>query len=240
MSDRWRELFKHVVAEAGRLGLEVNMNNDAGWNGSGGPWVKPELSMQKVVASETEVAGPKHVEASLPQPKTVAGFYRDIAVLAFPTPGNYRIPDIQIKAAYQVGGAPPIATQQLPKEMVIRPRADRESQPAHEPARAIDLGSSRGPVDHFADRAHQHRHAKRSGAGQRLRAGMRQAQQGGHRGPFPRHDGPLDRRRGTCGGQGVGGHARRQLGERLAELDRPHARGIPGPARLRPRCLFCP
>lgn len=34
MSPRWREMFKHVVAEASRLGLEVNMNNDAGWNGS--------------------------------------------------------------------------------------------------------------------------------------------------------------------------------------------------------------
>ena len=119
MSGQWRDLFKHVVAEAGRLGLEVNMNNDAGWNGSGGPWVTPELSMQKVVASETEVAGPKRVEVSLPRPATVAGFYRDITVLAFPAPGNYRIPDLQIKAAYQVGSAPPIATQQLPKEMVI-------------------------------------------------------------------------------------------------------------------------
>jgi hypothetical protein len=119
MSSQWRELFKHVVAEAGRLGLEVNMNNDAGWNGSGGPWVKPELSMQKVVASETEVAGPKELEISLPQPQTVAHFYRDIAVLAFPTPGSYRIADIAVKAAYQVGGAAAIATEQLAKEMLI-------------------------------------------------------------------------------------------------------------------------
>ena len=36
-SPQWREMFKHVVAEAGRLGLQVNMNNDAGWCGSGGP-----------------------------------------------------------------------------------------------------------------------------------------------------------------------------------------------------------
>jgi hypothetical protein len=49
MGTEWRELFKFAVAEAGRLGLEVNMNNDAGWNGSGGPWIKPEQSMQKVV-----------------------------------------------------------------------------------------------------------------------------------------------------------------------------------------------
>ena len=31
----WRDLFKHICAEAHRLGLEVNMNNDAGWCGSG-------------------------------------------------------------------------------------------------------------------------------------------------------------------------------------------------------------
>ena len=120
MSERWRTLFKHVVAEAGRLGLEVNMNNDAGWNGSGGPWVKPEQSMQKVVVSETGVTGPKTFAASLPHPETVAGFYRDIAVLAFPTPGNYRIADVAAKAAFQVGGGAPIATQSLPKEMVIQ------------------------------------------------------------------------------------------------------------------------
>ena len=118
VGDRWRELFKFMVAEAGRLGLEVNMNNDAGWNGSGGPWIKPELSMQKVVASELHVTGPKRVEASLPQPETVAGFYRDIAVLAFPTPGDYRIPEIKVKAAYEVGHAPP-AMQEPPKKMVI-------------------------------------------------------------------------------------------------------------------------
>ena len=41
MGDEWRGLFKHAVAEAGRLGLEINMNDDAGWNGSGGPWTNP-------------------------------------------------------------------------------------------------------------------------------------------------------------------------------------------------------
>ena len=120
MSDQWRELFKHVVAEAGRLGLEVNMNNDAGWNGSGGPWIKPEQSMQKVVSSETEVAGPKVVEASLPQPETVAGFYRDIAVLAFPTPGDYRIAEHPGQGGLpgrRTRGRPP--RKNFPTEMVI-------------------------------------------------------------------------------------------------------------------------
>jgi hypothetical protein len=86
MSPRWRELFKFVLAEARRIGIEVNMNNDAGWCGSGGPWITPENSMQKVVWTETRVAGPKRVDTILKQPETVKGYYRDIAVLAFPTP----------------------------------------------------------------------------------------------------------------------------------------------------------
>jgi hypothetical protein len=36
-SPEWHELFKHACAEANRLGLEINVNNDAGWCGSGGP-----------------------------------------------------------------------------------------------------------------------------------------------------------------------------------------------------------
>ena len=101
MGQQWRELFKHVVAEAQRLGLEVNMNNDAGWNGSGGPWIKPEQSMQEVTWSELEVAGPKRFEGTLAQPRTVAGYYRDIAVLAFPSAGDYRLPNFEGKAAFQ-------------------------------------------------------------------------------------------------------------------------------------------
>ena len=119
MGAQWRELFKHVAVEAQRLGLEVNMNDDAGWNGSGGPWIKPEQSMQKVVWSETQLDGPQKFAGKLVQPEIVAGYYRDIEVLAVPTPGAYRIPEIQVKACYQVGfpGAP--ATTSVPAEMMI-------------------------------------------------------------------------------------------------------------------------
>ena len=97
----WRELFKHVTGEAHRLGLEVNMNNDAGWCGSGGPWITPELAMQKMVWTETNVQGPLHFKGALAQPTTVANYYRDIAVQAFLTPaGKARIEGIQGKAAF--------------------------------------------------------------------------------------------------------------------------------------------
>jgi hypothetical protein len=96
----WRELFQHACAEAARLGLEVNMNNDAGWCGSGGPWITPQLAMQKVVWSETDLSGPLRFEGLLAPPKPVGDYYRDIAVLAFPTPaGKARIENIKGKSA---------------------------------------------------------------------------------------------------------------------------------------------
>ena len=82
----WRELFTHACNEAKRLGLEINMNNDAGWCGSGGPWITPELSMQKVVWSETVVDGGKKFEGELPKPQALKDYYRDISVLAMPLP----------------------------------------------------------------------------------------------------------------------------------------------------------
>ena len=96
-SPAWRELFKQVVSEAGRLGLEVDMNNDAGWCGSGGPWVRPEQSMQKLVWTETFVEGPGRFEAALPQAQAVAGHYRDVAVLAFPTPAAEADPNGRVR-----------------------------------------------------------------------------------------------------------------------------------------------
>ena len=93
----WRELIQHACREAHRLGLEINMNNDAGWCGSGGPWITPELSMQKLTVSETCVSGPRRFEGLLPRPAAVKDFYRDIVVQAFPTPlGD----DVELAAAH--------------------------------------------------------------------------------------------------------------------------------------------
>jgi len=101
----WRELLRHACKEAQRLGLEINMNNDAGWCGSGGPWITPEMSMQKVVWSETMVEGGKPFAGDLPQPQSAKGFYRDIAVLAMPAPDNkmFRLKGIGTKSALEPG-----------------------------------------------------------------------------------------------------------------------------------------
>ncbi|MBN2054310.1 hypothetical protein JW905_05275, partial [bacterium] len=100
----WNELFTYACAEAKRLGLKINMTNMAGCTSSGGPWIPPELSMQTLVWTETKVDGAKRIEQILPQPEAKQGYYRDVAVLAFPTPaGSFRIDQIVSKAAWSGG-----------------------------------------------------------------------------------------------------------------------------------------
>ena len=82
----WMDLIGHACREAKRLGLEINLTNGGGWDGSAGPWITPELSMQKVVWTETTVEAGAPAPIVLPQPKAERGFYRDIAVLAMPLP----------------------------------------------------------------------------------------------------------------------------------------------------------
>jgi len=122
MSPQWRALLKHAVAEARRLGLQVNINDGPGWNGSSGPWIKPEQSMQTVVWSETQVDGPRHYQGVLAQPETRAEFYRDIAVLAFPAPqGDFRLANIREKAAFDhtTDLDPKAAVEKVPPEQMV-------------------------------------------------------------------------------------------------------------------------
>ena len=151
MGPHWRDLFKFAVAEAGRLGLEINMNDDAGWNGSGGPWIKPEQSMQKIVWTETSIAGPQRFSGKLPEPAADHGFYRDIAVLAFPTPGDYRIADVKFKALYERGNVPPPAEASLLPEMAIAPArlADLTARMGHDGSLAWDVPAGRWTIMRF-------------------------------------------------------------------------------------------
>ena len=88
MSPEWLDLLAHADREASRLGMTLGMHNSAGWSGSGGPWVKPEHSMKKVVWREVQVSAPTAGPLHLSAPESTHGFYRDIAVVAFPTPAR--------------------------------------------------------------------------------------------------------------------------------------------------------
>lgn len=125
MSEAWWELFRHTVAEAARLGLEMGVANCSGWSSSGGPWITPDRAMQEVVWTEHQVEGPAQFDEQLaiPEPalgierdmarnpemnkryyverEQVRGYYRDIALLAFPAPkGDFRLKDWKEKAGF--------------------------------------------------------------------------------------------------------------------------------------------
>jgi hypothetical protein len=135
MSEAWQNLLGHAFSQADRLGLQIALAAGPGWCGAGGPWVKPDRSMQHLVASATVAQGPAAFNARLPQPpprtpffgestlsadllKTFKEFYRDEFVLAFPTPsGNASIPDLAEKSLYTRGSY----SSQIPGPYGTRP-----------------------------------------------------------------------------------------------------------------------
>ena len=100
MNPEWRDLFQYSVQESARLGLEINLANGPGWCGSSGPWITPELAMQKLVWTNLTVTGPTNLQLKLATPNIsdkgrptedaqvhYQDFYRDITLLALPEPG---------------------------------------------------------------------------------------------------------------------------------------------------------
>jgi hypothetical protein len=132
-SQQWRDLFTFACEEAARLGLAINMNNDAGWCGSGGPWITPALSMQQLVYTETTVQGPQQIEEALPQPKTNCNYYEDILVQAYPTPTDgAKITDLNGKSALE--------RQDLPAQPATYP--DAPAGAVIDPSKIVDLTAS--------------------------------------------------------------------------------------------------
>lgn len=89
MSEKWEDAVQFVAKEAKRLGLRFTVQNCPGWAMSGGPWIKPENAMRILLSSKHIVKGgkPLTLKLDVPQPSTEEWRdYRDIAVLAFPTP----------------------------------------------------------------------------------------------------------------------------------------------------------
>ena len=83
-SPEWRRLYRHAVAEAARLGLEMSLTIQSGWN-LGGPGVQPAEASKVLTFSRLVVSGGSDTaEHILPQPASQRGFYRDIALLAYP------------------------------------------------------------------------------------------------------------------------------------------------------------
>jgi hypothetical protein len=117
MTPEWKAAFRFAASEADRLGLELAIASSPGWSEAGGPWVKPEDALKKVVWSEAVVSGGRPTNVKLARPPAVAGpfqgiakqadlsdlitdspvvpgpdYYRDIAVIAVPVAPPVQLP----------------------------------------------------------------------------------------------------------------------------------------------------
>ncbi|MES3153951.1 glycosyl hydrolase [Sphingomonas faeni] len=137
MDDSWQAAFRAAVQTARRLGMQIIFNQGAGYYGSGGPWITPELSMQILVQSETPVIGGRQVVVALPRPPVPSddapaspwyandpftkrfghpgADYRDIAVIAVREPASERATMADATPQVHVGGnTVPLPTSEKP------------------------------------------------------------------------------------------------------------------------------
>ena len=84
LTPQWWQMIKFAMSEAQRLGIQLAMHDCDGFAVAGGPWITPELSMQKVTWSKTIITGGRHYNDTLAKPKALANYYKDIAVYAYP------------------------------------------------------------------------------------------------------------------------------------------------------------
>lgn len=89
LSPLWYTMVGYAMQQADSLGLQLAMHDCDGFAVAGGPWITPELSMQKLAWTRSGVDGGRGVDMVLQKPVANEGYYRDIAVLAFRTPAAW-------------------------------------------------------------------------------------------------------------------------------------------------------
>jgi len=93
----WDRFIGELATETHARGLSFTMQNCPGWTQSGGPWIRPADAQRTLVVTRTDVdiGADGQVALDLPQAEIIPCWkkampfepdYREIAVLAFPTP----------------------------------------------------------------------------------------------------------------------------------------------------------
>lgn len=82
MTAPWMEVFKRTTQLADSLKLEMAIAGSPGWSESGGPWVKPEDGMKKLVWAEKLLTGGGPVSIKVPQFPSTTGPVQNLAYTA--------------------------------------------------------------------------------------------------------------------------------------------------------------
>ncbi|MEY3896321.1 MAG: hypothetical protein RLZZ214_1841 [Verrucomicrobiota bacterium] len=127
-SPEWKELFVHAVKEAARLGLELGLSPQSGWN-LGGPGVTPEQSGKVIAWSEMSVTGPRDFNAPLPVPAPKE--FHDTVVLGYRSKAGKAAPIRQLreKALFKELGGSAENCRPLLEDIPATP-GEADTQPA--------------------------------------------------------------------------------------------------------------
>ena len=77
MTPEWKDAFKYAINLADSLDMEMTIASSPGWSETGGPWVKDEDAMKKLVWRQIEVEGGKPLCIKLPEGFAVTGPFQD-------------------------------------------------------------------------------------------------------------------------------------------------------------------
>lgn len=122
MTDEWADMFRFALSEADKYDFEFAIAASPGWSETGGPWVKPQDAMKKLVWTTTRVEGGKTGNITLKAPPKATGlfmdygmpaeifvakkeedhlpeFYQDVAVLAYPVSKTEIINVVSVSAS---------------------------------------------------------------------------------------------------------------------------------------------
>lgn len=123
LTDKWEDLVRHTASEAQRLGLRFTLQNCPGWAMSGGPWIDLDHCMRVLSYRRFDLEGGTALSAPLAVTTDSLDDWRDLYVLAFPTPlGDSVQPLFSGKFSFQptTVAAPHVIDMQLEEPAVAR------------------------------------------------------------------------------------------------------------------------
>jgi hypothetical protein len=149
-SPKWIEMFVHALSEAQRLGLEISLNITSRLDVGiiGGPTVTPQDAMKLLTYSRNFVEGGGARTVRLAEPPVRNGFYRPIAVLAYPLhhgapiagasgSGRASLRDLNFKTASMETGF-----SMTPSDQVMRNLPSTSGEQDADVSEVVDLSSS--------------------------------------------------------------------------------------------------
>lgn len=125
MSPGWKDAFRFAAETAQRLDLELSTNASPGWSLTGGPWVKPEQAIKKLVWTTTFVEGGRRFKDRLAAPPDITGPFQNIPYVGRPEaePAAHTSPRFYADAIVMAYRAPKA------QRAIVKPRVTSSAGP---------------------------------------------------------------------------------------------------------------